>query len=145
MVAQLVRVSDWSSEGRQFDSAPNHQFKQRLKVNIMLDKDIKNSSNVVSRTMLGSRVVNCLKQSHNLSFSKEHVLLVLDEIWNEVIRALKKGEEVRLINVCAFRTSRTKSRITTNPQTNEKIEVPEKTVPRFKFAKVVKQEIANDK
>lgn len=107
----------------------------------MLDKKTnkKSSSNVVSKTLLVEKVVNGLKQKDNVSLSKNHVSLVLDRVWAEVVESLKKGKEIRLIGFCTFKSTKTKPRTAMNLRTNEKMIIPEKIVPKVRFSQAVKQ------
>ena len=109
----------------------------------ILDK--KKPSKVISKALLSYRVASNLKQKHNVSLSKSNVLLVLGEIWEEVVRALKEGKEIRLTHFCTFKTAKRKPRTAMNLKTKRKMIIPEKLVPKIKFSQAIKEAIAEDK
>ena len=63
----------------------------------------------------------------------------------EIIKALSKGERVELRDVMMFEPRIQKKRISLNPKTLEKIEVPEKKTIIFKSSKEWKKKLNEKK
>ena len=63
----------------------------------------------------------------------------------EITKALVEGERVELRDVMMFETIRQKKRISLNPKTLEKVEVPEKRSILFKCSKEWKKKINEEK
>jgi len=59
----------------------------------------------------------------------------------EITKALVEGERVELRDVMMFETRRQKKRISLNPKTLEKVEVPEKRSILFKCSKEWKKKL----
>ena len=66
---------------------------------------------------------------------KKDINKFLDIIFQEMIKALSNGERVELRDVMTFETKNQKKRISLNPKTLEKVEVPEKKNIVFKCSK----------
>ena len=83
---------------------------------------------------------NLLKQlSKNYpNFLKKDLEKFVDIILNEIKITLKRGERVELRGFGVFSTNIQKARISRNPKTGEKVNVPEKFVPHFKPGKELK-------
>ena len=62
---------------------------------------------------------------------KKDINKFLDIIFQEMLKALSNGERVELRDVMTFETKFKKKRISLNPKTLEKVEVPEKKKHRF--------------
>ena len=63
----------------------------------------------------------------------------------EITKDLVEGERVELRDVMMFETRRQKKRISLNPKTLEKVEVPEKRSILFKCSKEWKKKINEEK
>ncbi len=63
----------------------------------------------------------------------------------EIVKALSEGERVELRDVMMFETRVQKKRISLNPKTLEKVEVPEKKSILFKCSKEWKKKINEKK
>mgnify|MGYP001476371501 FL=1 len=63
----------------------------------------------------------------------------------EITKALVEGERVELRDVMMFETRKQKKRISLNPKTLEKVEVPEKRSILFKCSKEWKKKINEEK
>ena len=72
---------------------------------------------------------------------KKDLNKVFDILTIEIIKALKNNERVELRDVMMFETRIQKKRISLNPRTLEKIEVPEKRTIIFKSSKEWKEKI----
>ena len=70
---------------------------------------------------------------------------LFDILLFEIAKALKNGERVELRDVMMFETRIQKKRISLNPKTLEKIEVPEKKNIIFKCSKEWKKKLNEKK
>jgi len=73
--------------------------------------------------------------------SKKDAKLCLDTLTDEITKALTNKEEVRLTGFGKFTTSERKARKGRNPQTGEEIQIPARTVPKFKAGKNLKEAV----
>ena len=80
---------------------------------------------------------NLLKQlaDNYPSFLKKDLTKLLDIILYEMQSALKRSERVELRDVFSLEPRLQKARISRNPKTNEKINIPEKKTIHFKISK----------
>jgi DNA-binding protein HU-beta len=74
--------------------------------------------------------------------SKKQADTVLNEM---VIRAVKKGEPVKIPNLGTWRKRKTSARMGRNPQTGEPIKIPARTKVRFTVAKSFKDAVLGSK
>lgn len=69
-----------------------------------------------------------------------------EEMYNDVFGTLadviSSGEEVSISGLGRVKISDRAARIAHNPKTKDKIEVPAKKVPKFQFAKNIKEAVA---
>jgi len=72
---------------------------------------------------------------------KKDIVKLFDIFLFEIIKALSKGERVELRDVMMFEARIQKKRISLNPKTLEKVEVPEKKSVLFKCSKEWNQKI----
>ena len=81
-----------------------------------------------------SEIIN--KISNNFpNLYKKDINKFFDIFISEIIKALSKGERVELRDVMMFEPRIQKKRISLNPKTLEKVEVPEKKSILFKCSK----------
>ena len=73
--------------------------------------------------------------------SKKDAKLCIDTLTDEITKALTNKEEVRLTGFGKFTTSDRKARKGRNPQTGEEIQIPARTVPKFKAGKNLKEAV----
>ena len=59
-----------------------------------------------------------------------------------VTKALKKGEEVKLIGFGTFKVAKTKAREGRNPKTGEALKIPAKKLPKFSAGAKLKDAVA---
>ena len=90
-----------------------------------------------------SRLIKQLKKSYPNFLTKDLDKLV-SIILNEIKYTLKKGERVELRGFGIFHTNIQKQSIRRNPQTGEKVNVPEKKTIHFKMAKDLFKKINNE-
>jgi DNA-binding protein HU-beta len=79
--------------------------------------------------------------SSNSGLTKKDVEKVVNGFLDEVTNALGSGEKVQLIGFGTFETRKRSSRSGRNPQTGDKIEIPESTVPAFKAGSRLKDAV----
>jgi len=66
----------------------------------------------------------------------------LDTILEEIVKTLKKGDEVSIAGLGIFSTKARAARTARNPKTGEAIQVKATTVPKFRAAKALKDAVA---
>ena len=76
---------------------------------------------------------------------KKDINKLFDIFLFEIEKALKNGERVELRDVMMFETRTQKKRVSLNPKTLEKVEVPEKKSIVFKCSKVWNKKINEKK
>lgn len=70
--------------------------------------------------------------------------VIVDSIFDSVVRSLKADEKIEIRGFGSFRTRQRQSRIGRNPKTGEKVEVPSKRIPYFKPSKELKDLVNGD-
>jgi DNA-binding protein HU-beta len=70
--------------------------------------------------------------------SKIDATKAVDAVFDGIIQALKKGEEVRLVGFGTFDVSDRAASEGRNPRTGEKINIPASKQPKFKAGKTLK-------
>ena len=88
-----------------------------------------------------------LKQLSNNypNFLKKDLEKFTNIIFKEIKISLKRGERVELRGFGVFSTKTQKARISRNPQTNKKINTPEKKTIHFKMSKDLFKILNNEK
>jgi len=79
------------------------------------------------------------RDTRNSKATTEHIL---NSILDTVVKTVKKGQEVRLVDFGTFCVGKRKERRGVNPQTREAIIIPEKKLPKFKVGRFFKSQIA---
>jgi len=85
--------------------------------------------------MIKSELVTRLAQEMHLSAQDAKV--VVDTIFDEIVKTLSEGGRVELRNFGIFSMRTRKSRMGRNPKTGEQVFVSEKKIPYFKPGKAV--------
>ena len=85
--------------------------------------------------MIKSELVTRLAQEMRLSAQDAKV--VVDTIFDEIVKTLSEGGRVELRNFGIFSMRTRKSRMGRNPKTGEQVFVSEKKIPYFKAGKAV--------
>ena len=83
--------------------------------------------------------------SKNSYLYHKDVFKIIDTLFNCVTKALKDGDRVELRGFGVFSTKTQKARISRNPQTNKKINTPEKKTIHFKMSKDLFKILNNEK
>ncbi len=86
-------------------------------------------------------LVSCISESANISKSQAEG--ALNSILATITATLKKKEKVSLIGFGTFSTAERKARTGRNPQNGKSIDIPAKTVLKFKAGKALGDEIGN--
>ena len=66
---------------------------------------------------------------------------VVETIIDEVVKALKKGDEVSIAGLGIFSTKQRAARTARNPRTGEAVQVAAMRVPKFRAAKALKDAV----
>ena len=89
-----------------------------------------------SKTEIISKIANSFPNLFKKDINKFFDIFIF-----EIIKALSNGERVELRDVMMFETRIQKKRISLNPKTLEKVEVPEKKSILFKCSKDWKKKL----
>jgi DNA-binding protein HU-beta len=76
------------------------------------------------------------------SFTRGDVQRVLDAFLETVVRALRKGEPVKLVDFGTFLVTRRRSRPGHNPHTGQPMRIAGRRWPRFSAGKGLRQAVA---
>ncbi len=79
--------------------------------------------------------------SAKTNISKKDVEMVIDMLTEKIQDEIKNGSKVTLTGFGTFRVSRRKAREGINPQTKERITIPEMSVPKFTAGKTLKESV----
>ena len=79
--------------------------------------------------------------SRTAEMSRKDSELIVDTVFESIIRTLRAGEKIEIRGFGSFRTRDRKPRIGRNPKTGERVEVPAKRIPYFKPSKELKDVI----
>ena len=75
---------------------------------------------------------------------RKDVAVVVDAMLDIVKEKLKEGNHIEIRQFGTFKLKSRKARVGRNPKTNTKVDVPERTVPTFKFSREFKLFILNN-
>ena len=64
--------------------------------------------------------------------------VIVETIFDSVVRALRLGEKIEIRGFGSFRTRQRKPRVGRNPKSGERVDVPAKKIPFFKPSKELK-------
>jgi DNA-binding protein HU-beta len=79
--------------------------------------------------------------SRKTKVTKASTTKVVDAVFNAIEGALRKKEEVRIINFGTFVTKKRAARQARNPRNGQKINVPACTVPSFRAGKGLRKSV----
>lgn len=79
------------------------------------------------------------------SVTKKQADAVLSAALETIIDAVSSGDKVTLVGFGSFEPRQRKAREGRNPKTNEKMEIPETTVPAFSAGKLFRERVAPPK
>lgn len=72
---------------------------------------------------------------------RKDVALAVDAFLDSVKDSMKDGKHIEIRGFGTFKLKQRKSRIGRNPKTDERVEVPARIVPTFKFSRAFKEEV----
>ena len=81
-----------------------------------------------------SKIINNLSDNYP-NFLKKDLSKLVEIILSQIEDALARKERVELRDIFTLETKVQKARISRNPKTNEKVNVPEKKTVQFKMSK----------
>ena len=90
-------------------------------------------------------LINLMQSKSSSSTTKKALNETLDLLMETIIETVAKGEKVTLVGFGTFEPVSKPARVTINPQTREAVQVPARTVPRFKVGKNFKEAVADPK
>ncbi len=76
--------------------------------------------------------------SRVVEMSRKDSEVIVETIFDSVVRALRTGEKIEIRGFGSFRTRQRQARIGRNPKTGTRVEVPAKRIPFFKPSKELK-------
>jgi integration host factor subunit beta len=76
--------------------------------------------------------------SRVVEMSRKDSEVMVETIFDSIVRALRSGEKIEIRGFGSFRTRQRQSRIGRNPKTGTRVEVPAKRIPFFKPSKELK-------
>ena len=79
--------------------------------------------------------------SSKTEMSKRDIETVIDMLTENITEEIRKGNKVTLTGFGTFRVSRRKAREGINPQTKERITIPEMSIPKFTAGKTLKEAV----
>lgn len=87
-----------------------------------------------------AQLVNAVAAATDMT--KKAVSDVLDAVLNEVMSAVKRGETVTVTGFGTFRSVHQAASVKRNPKTGSPVNVPAKSVPRFRAGKAFREMVA---
>ena len=84
-------------------------------------------------------IINAVAEAADIS--KTAAGNAIDALINVITKALKKGEEVKLIGFGTFAVSKRKATKGHNPRTGAEIKIPASKQPKFKAGKTLKDAV----
>ncbi len=81
--------------------------------------------------------------SENTGIIRKDVAVVVDALFQGIKDILAEGHHIEIRGFGTFRLKTRKPRMGRNPKTDEKVPVPERTVPTFKFSREFKNSVVD--
>jgi integration host factor subunit beta len=81
--------------------------------------------------------------SRVVEMSRKDSEVIVETIFDSIVRALRSGEKIEIRGFGSFRTRQRQPRIGRNPKTGTRVEVPAKRIPFFKPSKELKDLVNN--
>lgn len=76
---------------------------------------------------------------NKMGTTKKAAQEAVDEMFDEIAKAMVKGEQVKIAGFGVFKVSRRAAREGVNPRTGEKIQIAAKVAPKFRASKQLKE------
>lgn len=93
--------------------------------------------------MIRSQLVQKLAEANPHLFHRD-VERIVDTVFEEIIRAMERGDRVELRGFGAFSVKKRDGRTGRNPRTGDSVSVDEKHVPFFKTGKALRDRLNGD-
>ena len=93
--------------------------------------------------LVKSKIVKQLSSNYP-NFLNKNLSKLVDIIISNMENSLSRNERVELRDIFTLETKIQKARISRNPKTNEKVEVPEKKTVHFKMSKKWFKDLNNE-
>jgi DNA-binding protein HU-beta len=93
--------------------------------------------------MTKSQLVAMLADSGGMS--RKQVDELLNDLVETIVKAVKKGESVKIPGLGIFRLRKMKARVGRNPQTGEAVNIPARKKVGFSVAKTFKETVLGNK
>jgi nucleoid DNA-binding protein len=81
--------------------------------------------------------------SENTGIIRKDVAVVVDALLQSIKDSLAKGNHIEVRGFGTFKLKTRKPRVGRNPKTDEKVPVPARTVPTFKFSREFKTSVVD--
>ena len=81
------------------------------------------------------------KMSEDCEMTKKEANIAYEAVFDTLRDCILSNKEVKVQNLGIIGTKIREAHTARNPKTDEKVNVPEKRVPYFKFSKVLKEEL----
>ncbi|MFC1887312.1 HU family DNA-binding protein [Candidatus Cloacimonadota bacterium] len=81
------------------------------------------------------------KVSEETGIIRKDVALAVDAFLEAVKDSMKEGKHIEIRGFGTFKLKVRKERIGRNPKTEEKVKVPSRVVPTFKFSRAFKEDV----
>ena len=95
----------------------------------------------MSKNITRADLAEAVFRDLGLSFSESEKLV--DEVFEEIIKAFERGEDVKLSSFASFCLRKKNARIGRNPKTGKEYTITPRTILSFVASKNMKDEIAN--
>lgn len=82
--------------------------------------------------------------SHKTGIIYSDTKLIVDSLLDTIKENLKNGEHIELRRFGTFKNKVRKPRVALNPNTKEKIHLPERVMPTFKFSKLFIDQVSKE-
>ena len=83
--------------------------------------------------------------SENTGIIRKDVAVVVDSLLKSIKDSLIEGNHIEIRGFGTFKLKTRKPRVGRNPKTDQKVPVPQRTVPTFKFSRDFKVSVVNVK
>ena len=93
--------------------------------------------------LVKSKIIKQLSSNYP-NFLNKNLSKLVDIIISNMENSLSRNERVELRDIFTLETKIQKARISRNPKTNEKVEVPEKKTVYFKMSKKLFNDLNNE-
>ncbi len=90
--------------------------------------------------MIRSELIQIIADENPHLFQRD-VERIVNTVFEEMVRAMERGERVELRGFGAFSVKKRDARVGRNPRTGETVQVEEKHVPFFKSGKLLRDRL----